>query len=69
MPGKKQDGKYSLDLATKSLDFYADFFNFPMPLKKVDLIGVPDFSMGAMVRCFLYMLDFDGRICRRTGVS
>jgi hypothetical protein len=32
----------------KALTFYKDFFNVPYPLKKYDMIAIPDFSSGAM---------------------
>ena len=40
--------KHSLDVAVKSLEFFGDYFATPYPLKKLDMIALPDFSSGAM---------------------
>ncbi|CAI4226209.1 unnamed protein product [Auanema sp. JU1783] len=48
VPGKKDHGKFALSLAARALDWYNDWFDIPYPLPKCDLIGIPDFSMGAM---------------------
>uniref|UniRef100_A0A0M3JNQ3 Peptidase_M1 domain-containing protein n=1 Tax=Anisakis simplex TaxID=6269 RepID=A0A0M3JNQ3_ANISI len=37
-----------LELATKAIDWYNDWFGIVSPLPKIDLIAIPDFSMGAM---------------------
>ncbi|OQV15966.1 Aminopeptidase Ey [Hypsibius exemplaris] len=39
---------FALDTAVKVLKFYEDFFGIKYPLMKLDLIGIPDFSAGAM---------------------
>ncbi|KAL1382983.1 aminopeptidase 2 mitochondrial precursor [Phyllosticta capitalensis] len=41
-------GKFSLDLAARTLDFYEKKFNSPFPLPKMDMVAIPDFSAGAM---------------------
>ncbi|OQR67759.1 puromycin-sensitive aminopeptidase-like, partial [Tropilaelaps mercedesae] len=46
--GKKQQGSYALQAAVKAIDFYEEYFSVPYPLKKADLIAIPDFSPGAM---------------------
>ncbi|OQR67756.1 puromycin-sensitive aminopeptidase-like [Tropilaelaps mercedesae] len=46
--GKKEQGRFALDMAVKSLNFFEDFFKVPYPLNKIDLIGIPDFPIGAM---------------------
>ncbi|KAF1757511.1 hypothetical protein GCK72_013967 [Caenorhabditis remanei] len=48
VPGKKEQGQYSLDLSAKCIDWYNEWFDIPYPLPKCDLIAIPDFSMGAM---------------------
>ncbi|PAV64104.1 hypothetical protein WR25_05612 [Diploscapter pachys] len=48
VPGKKEQGSFALDLATKAIDWYNNWFGITYPLPKCDLIGIPDFSMGAM---------------------
>jgi aminopeptidase N len=39
---------YGLDVAKYVLHYYNDYFGIPYPLKKLDLIGLPDFEAGAM---------------------
>lgn len=46
--GKKEQGKFALDVAVKTLPFYKQYFNIPYPLPKIDLIAIADFSAGAM---------------------
>uniref|UniRef100_A0A8C4I990 Aminopeptidase n=1 Tax=Dicentrarchus labrax TaxID=13489 RepID=A0A8C4I990_DICLA len=48
VPEKKEHTDYALDAASKLLDFYNDFFEINFPLKKLDLIAIPDFLAGAM---------------------
>ncbi|HSD98861.1 MAG TPA: M1 family metallopeptidase [Patescibacteria group bacterium] len=47
-PGKKEQLQFALDVACRSLDFYADYFNIAYPLPVLDLIAIPDFDAGAM---------------------
>ncbi|KAK6529859.1 Aminopeptidase 2 mitochondrial [Arthrobotrys megalospora] len=47
-PESAQLGKFSLDLAAKTLDFYEKTFDSPYPLPKMDMVAIPDFSAGAM---------------------
>ena len=39
---------FALETATKTLDFYNDYFGIAYPLSKCDLIALPDFASGAM---------------------
>ena len=39
---------YGLDVAKYVLHYYNNYFGIPYPLKKLDLIGLPDFEAGAM---------------------
>lgn len=39
---------FALDIATKTIDFYEEYFGIPYPLKKLDQVALPDFSSGAM---------------------
>lgn len=48
VPDKKEHTDYALDVASKFLDFYNNFFEIPYPLKKLDLVAIPDFLAGAM---------------------
>eukprot|EP00808_Paulinella_micropora_P026219 g54899.t1 len=47
-PGKTAQGQFALDLATKALEIYNQWFGIPFPLPKVDLLAIPDFAAGAM---------------------
>jgi aminopeptidase N/puromycin-sensitive aminopeptidase len=39
---------YGVDVAKYVLHYYNNYFGIPYPLKKLDLIGLPDFEAGAM---------------------
>lgn len=43
-----EHGRFSLDLAARTLEFYEKAFASEFPLPKMDMIAVPDFSAGAM---------------------
>ena len=43
-----EHGRFSLDLAAKTLDFYEKTFDSKFPLPKMDMVAIPDFSAGAM---------------------
>ncbi len=47
-PGKKENGRFALDLAKKYLDYFENYSEIPYPLEKLDLIAIPDFASGAM---------------------
>jgi aminopeptidase N/puromycin-sensitive aminopeptidase len=47
-PDKVALTPYGLDVAKYVLHYYNDYFGIPYPLKKLDLIGLPDFEAGAM---------------------
>jgi len=46
--GKKDTGKFALDAAQHLLAYYDKYFGIKYPYGKLDLIGLPDFSAGAM---------------------
>lgn len=41
-------GRFSVDLAAKTLAFYEEKFDSKFPLPKMDMVAIPDFSAGAM---------------------
>lgn len=47
-PGKKEMGKFALETAEHVLSYYDKYFSVKYPYGKLDLIGIPDFSAGAM---------------------
>jgi aminopeptidase N/puromycin-sensitive aminopeptidase len=47
-PGKKAMGKFALESAEHILNYYDKYFGIKYPYGKLDLIGLPDFSAGAM---------------------
>jgi|ADGO01.1.fsa_nt_gi Aminopeptidase N len=40
--------EFGLEIATKALDFFEDYYHTPFPLPKIDHVAIPDFSAGAM---------------------
>ncbi len=46
--GKKDMGKFALEAAQHILAYYDHYFGIKYPYGKLDLIGLPDFSAGAM---------------------
>jgi len=47
-PNNVQFTDFSLDIAVKCLDYYEDYFGIEYPLKKCDMVALPDFASGAM---------------------
>ena len=47
-PGKKEMGKFALEAAEHIVGYYNKYFGIKYPYGKLDLIGLPDFSAGAM---------------------
>jgi aminopeptidase N/puromycin-sensitive aminopeptidase len=47
-PDKVSLTPFGLDVAKYVLHYYDNYFGIPYPLKKLDLIGLPDFEAGAM---------------------
>lgn len=39
---------FALDIATRTIEFFNDYFDTPYPLPKSDHVALPDFSSGAM---------------------
>ena len=48
-PAQKDDNlDFALSIATRSIDFFNEYFDTPYPLPKSDHVALPDFSSGAM---------------------
>jgi aminopeptidase N len=47
-PDKVAHTAFGLEIAKPVLHYYNSYFGIPYPLKKLDLIGLPDFEAGAM---------------------
>jgi aminopeptidase N/puromycin-sensitive aminopeptidase len=47
-PGKRQLGTFALEAGENFLRYYDHYFGIKYPYGKLDLIGLPDFSAGAM---------------------
>ncbi|SLM36209.1 aminopeptidase [Lasallia pustulata] len=43
-----EHGRFSLELAARTLGFYEKTFDSKFPLPKMDMVAIPDFSAGAM---------------------
>ena len=43
-----EHGKFSVELAARTLDFYEKTFDSKFPLPKMDMVAIPDFAAGAM---------------------
>lgn len=41
-------GEYALKVAVKVLNFFEKYFGIDYPLEKLDMVAIPEFSMGAM---------------------
>ncbi|KAJ4457824.1 putative Aminopeptidase M1 [Paratrimastix pyriformis] len=44
----EREGRFALGVAVKALEYFEDMFQLPYPLPKLDLIAIPDFSLGGM---------------------
>jgi aminopeptidase N len=49
VPGKREQARYALDVASSCLDYYNNWFGLAMPLPKTDLVALPDFSSGQIL--------------------
>ena len=58
---------FALEVATRCLDWYEAYFNINYPLQKCDLIGIPDFTGGAMENWGL--ITFRNRECKGLTVD
>lgn len=42
--GRAEEGRFALDVAVKSLEYYDEFFQVPYPLPKLDMVAIPQVS-------------------------
>jgi puromycin-sensitive aminopeptidase len=47
-PDKASQLEFAVDIGRRALEFYETYFDIPYPLKKIDMIAIPDFAAGAM---------------------
>ncbi len=47
-PGKKEQGKFALEVARHALEYFSKWFGIPYALPKCDMVALPDFASGAM---------------------
>jgi puromycin-sensitive aminopeptidase len=47
-PGKRRLAKFGQEVGAASLQFFSEYYNYPYPGDKLDLIAIPDFAAGAM---------------------
>lgn len=45
---KIHQGKFALDTAIRSLEFFTEYFDIPYPMPNLDLIAIPDFEPAGM---------------------
>jgi aminopeptidase 2 len=43
-----EHGRFALELAVRTLEFYERTFESVLPLPKMDMVAIPDFALGAM---------------------
>ncbi|MBI3757967.1 MAG: M1 family metallopeptidase [Deltaproteobacteria bacterium] len=48
VPGKRHLAKYGQEIGAASLQFFSNYYNYPYPGDKLDLLAIPDFASGAM---------------------
>jgi puromycin-sensitive aminopeptidase len=55
-PGKGHLTEFGLDVGSKSLRWFVNYYGIPYPDAKIDMVALPDFAAGAMenVGCITY---------------
>jgi aminopeptidase 2 len=56
---EKQNAKYAVQVAARVVEYFSEYFNYPYPLPKLDLVAIPDFPIGAMENfgCMTFRMD------------
>ena len=47
-PDKKQYGAFALDVASRSIEFYNQWYGIKYPFGKLDMVAIPDYEWGGM---------------------
>ncbi len=47
-PGKKEQGRFALEVGKHALNYFSDWFGIRYALPKCDMVALPDFASGAM---------------------
>ena len=48
VPGKRHLAQFGQEVGAASLQFFSEYYHYPYPGDKLDLIAIPDFAAGAM---------------------
>lgn len=48
VPGKKEQGRFGLEVALHCMPYFGEWFGIPYALPKCDMVALPDFASGAM---------------------
>lgn len=48
VPGKKEQGRFGLEVALHCMPYFGEWFGIPYALPKCDMVSLPDFASGAM---------------------
>lgn len=60
---------FALDIASKCMDFYEDYYDIPFPLEKCDFVALPDFASGAMENWGLITFREQTLLCDEQNTS
>jgi tricorn protease interacting factor F2/3 len=47
-PAQAAKGRFAIGIASRVVSWYGDYFGIPYPLKKLHLVGLPEYHVGAM---------------------
>ncbi|CAL1297547.1 unnamed protein product [Larinioides sclopetarius] len=64
-PHQLQNAEYALNSASKLLTYYEEYFGVPFPLKKLDMVVIPDLARSGVENWGLITLREDSVLCGR----